>query len=132
MIESPLIQEIVEEFEQAERRQVIREVLEARFGAAPAAVADGLEQVKGEEKLVRLTRHAAVCPSLPAFENCLNQELANSQGSRKRPITTPTTSAAPPTNHQARRGNGSASIPWGNRARFFVPGESGINSQSKT
>jgi predicted transposase YdaD len=75
MIESPLIQEIVEESERAGRIKATVEFLEARFGAVTPTVTAGLQQVKEEEKLARLTRHAAVCPSLQAFEDALRQEL---------------------------------------------------------
>jgi predicted transposase YdaD len=76
MIESPLIQEIVEESERAGRTKTIVEVLEARFGTVPPAITAGLEQVKEGEKLRRLTRQAAVCQSLQAFEGDLHKELS--------------------------------------------------------
>jgi len=75
MIESPLIQEIVEESRKAERTKAIVAFLKARFAAVPPSVAAGLEQIKEFEKLERLTGKAATCLSLQAFEECLHQEL---------------------------------------------------------
>jgi predicted transposase YdaD len=88
MIESPLIQEIVEESERAGRLKATRDVLETRFGAVTPAVTAGLEQVKEEERLVRLTRHAVTCASLQAFEERLREELpapapASTRGKRR-------------------------------------------------
>jgi hypothetical protein len=75
MIESPLIQEIVAESARATRVKDVVEVLEARFGAVSHAIRAGVEQVKGEESLLRLTRQAAVCADLQAFEDQLRREL---------------------------------------------------------
>jgi hypothetical protein len=76
MIESPLIQEIVAESARAGRVKTLLGVLEARFGSVTPAVTAGLEQVKEEEQLARLTPQAALCPSLQAFEDSLRRELA--------------------------------------------------------
>ena len=54
MIESPLIQEIVDEADRAGQVKAIRLVLEERFGAVTPTSAAGLEQVKDDEKLARL------------------------------------------------------------------------------
>ena len=75
MIESPLIQEIVAESERSGHVKAIRLFLEERFGAVTPTVAAGLELVKDGEKLARLTRRAAACSSLQAFEEALRQEL---------------------------------------------------------
>lgn len=75
MIESPLIQEIVTEAQQTGQVKTIRLVLESRFGAVTPSITAGLEQVKDDEKLARLTRHEALCPGLQAFEDGLRQEL---------------------------------------------------------
>ena len=90
MIESPLIQEIVAEAQQAGRVKTICLVLEERFGAVTPTVTAGLEQVKDDEKPARLTRHAALCPGLQAFEDSLRQELpapppVSTRGSGGRP-----------------------------------------------
>lgn len=88
MIESPLIQEIVEESDRAGQVKAILRVLETRWGAVTPAITAGLEQVKAEEKLDRLTRQAVICPSLQAFEVALHQELpapppASTRGKRR-------------------------------------------------
>jgi hypothetical protein len=75
MIESPLIQEIGAEFARAERVKTTLDFLEARFGSVGPTISAGLAQVKGQDKLVRLTRLAASCPNLQAFEDALRQEL---------------------------------------------------------
>jgi hypothetical protein len=75
MIESPVIQELAEEFRRAERVEPIVGFLEARFGAVPPAVTAGLRQVATLEKLIRLTTEAGRCPSLEAFEESLRREL---------------------------------------------------------
>jgi predicted transposase YdaD len=88
MIESPLIQEIVEESVRAGEVKVMLRVLETRFGAVAPTITAGLEQVKDETKLDRLTRQVALCPSLQAFEESLRQELsapapASTRGKRR-------------------------------------------------
>ncbi len=87
MIESPLIQEIVAEADRAGTVRTMLRLLETRFGAVTPTVTAGLEQVKDPEKLLRLTDHAALCPSLQAFEDCLRQELsappASTRGKRR-------------------------------------------------
>jgi hypothetical protein len=75
MIESPLIQEIVAQAERAGRVKSIVEGLKARFDAVPADIKAGLEQVRGEEKLTRLLRHAATCRTPRAFAKRLREEL---------------------------------------------------------
>ena len=75
MIESPLIQEIVDESNRAGQVKAILRVLGARFGAASPSVTAGLQQVKDEKKLDRLTRHVATCESLQSFEEALVREL---------------------------------------------------------
>jgi hypothetical protein len=88
MIESPLIQEIVQESQRTGRVKTIVRFLQARFGAVPPAILAGLEQVKADEKLELLTDQAATCGSLPAFEEALRKELpapppASTRGKRK-------------------------------------------------
>ena len=75
MIESPLIQEIVTQAEQGTRVKDILRFLEVRFRGLTPTITAGLEQVKGEENLLRLLDHAAACASLQAFEAALRQEL---------------------------------------------------------
>jgi hypothetical protein len=88
MIESPLIQEIVSESRREERRKAVLDILGTRFGEVSPAVMAGLEQVKGEEQLLRLTRHAVTCLNPQAFEDWLRQELpapapASTRGKRR-------------------------------------------------
>jgi hypothetical protein len=92
MIESPLIQEIVEESERTGRVKTLIDVLETRFGATTPTITAGLDQVKGEERLVRLTRQAVVCRDLQVFEDSLRQELpapkpASTRRKRRSPPT---------------------------------------------
>ncbi|MCI0462203.1 MAG: hypothetical protein L0Z62_35065 [Gemmataceae bacterium] len=75
MIESPLIQEIVEEAKLEERVQNIMRFLTARFGSLPPTVGPGLEQVKEADRFGHLMDHAATCASLQEFENFLRQHL---------------------------------------------------------
>jgi predicted transposase YdaD len=88
MIESPLLQEIVAESARAERVKAITTFLQGRFKAMTPTITAGLEQVKEEEKLHRLTLKAATCKSLQAFENALLDELpkpppASTRGKRR-------------------------------------------------
>jgi hypothetical protein len=76
MIEFPFIQEIRAESARAASVRTTVAVLEARFGAVAPTIRAGLEQVKGEESLLRLTRQAAVCASPQEFEEQLRRELA--------------------------------------------------------
>jgi predicted transposase YdaD len=90
MIESPLIQEIVQESRMAERAQATLDSLEMRFGTVPPAIRAGLEQVKNLEQLIRLFRQAANCVSLQAFEEAVRQELPaqpppSTRGKRRSP-----------------------------------------------
>jgi hypothetical protein len=75
MIESPLIQEIVEESARSGGVKLLLHILEGRFGSVPATVSAGLAHVKDEEKLLRLGLNAATCASLQDFEDALRQEL---------------------------------------------------------
>ncbi len=75
VIESPLIQEIVEESRRAAHVKAIVNFLQGRFGAVGPEVATGLAQLKEEERLLRLGSSAATCLSLQAFEDALRQEL---------------------------------------------------------
>jgi hypothetical protein len=88
MIESPLIQEIVEESARSGGVKLMLHILRGRFGRVPAAVSAALEQMKDEAKLLRLGLSAATCASLQAFEEALRQELpspapASTRGKRR-------------------------------------------------
>ncbi len=92
MVESPLIQEIVAESERKGRIKAVISVLEARFGVVPPFVTAGLQQIKDEKKLERLTRQAGICKDLAAFEKALTKELPTpvppSTRARKKPRKT--------------------------------------------
>jgi hypothetical protein len=88
LIEFPIIQEIGAEFARAASVKAILRVLKARFGAVTPTIAAGLEQVKEEERLNRLTDYVGTCPDLPAFEEALRKELpapppVSTRGKRK-------------------------------------------------
>jgi hypothetical protein len=75
MIESPLIDEVFGErlrkaTEEA-MQQAILLVLQTRFGAVPAEIAERLRAVRAPEKLNALTKHAAGCRDLEAFRKRL-------------------------------------------------------------
>ena len=63
MIKSPLIDEWRAEAKQG----MIREFLEARFGAFPPEIAVQLEAIKDENRLSELARAAALCSDLDGF-----------------------------------------------------------------
>jgi hypothetical protein len=88
MIESPFIQEIVEESSRSGGLKLLLHILRGKFGSVPERVSAGLAQMKDEEKLLRLGLDAATCPSMPAFEEALRKELpapppASTRGKRK-------------------------------------------------
>jgi hypothetical protein len=72
MIESPLIQEIVEEAmakgEAKAKHQAIIDVLESRFDAIPGEVKIRLQAIQDLKKLDDLIRLAARCGDLAAFQ----------------------------------------------------------------
>jgi hypothetical protein len=76
MIESPLIQEIVEESEQRATALAIGKVLKARFGATPDTIQPRLTQIKDAKRLERLIHRAALCMNLQEFEERLREELS--------------------------------------------------------
>jgi hypothetical protein len=87
MIESPLIQEIVSESNQATLVKGILHLL-GKFGPAKPGIVAGLAQVKGEEKLLRLLTHAANCASVQDFAERLREERpapppASTRGKRR-------------------------------------------------
>jgi predicted transposase YdaD len=88
MIESPLIQEIGEEFARAGHVKMILHILQERLGRAGPDIPAGLEQVKEEDRLLRLSIHAGSCTSLEDFQQRLLTELpqpapASTRGKRR-------------------------------------------------
>jgi hypothetical protein len=75
MIESPLIQSIVEQSERIGQVKLIVGTLQDKFGPSGPAIEAGLAQVKDAAGLRRLNVHAVTCASLQAFEEALNKEL---------------------------------------------------------
>ncbi len=75
IIETPLIQEIVEDSKREDRVSLIIQVLQEKFGPVGPNISAGLAQVKEMEKLPRLLLHAATCKSLQDFEQRLRAEL---------------------------------------------------------
>jgi hypothetical protein len=80
MIESPLIQEILNEQQQAN----ILRVLRARFGQAADAVLAAVQQRTNPEQLDQLLDFAVLCPSLEAFQERLRNEASGSASAPKR------------------------------------------------
>jgi hypothetical protein len=89
MIESPLIQEIVEESMREGQVKLIVRILQRKFGPVGPAIESGLALVKDEEKLMLLGEQAGTCASLQAFEAALCEELpkpapASTRGKRRK------------------------------------------------
>jgi hypothetical protein len=88
MIESPLIQNIVQESERSGQVKLIVGILKDRFGPVGPTIEAGLVLVKEDDRLVRLGGRAGSCSSLQAFEDALREELpkpppASTRGKRK-------------------------------------------------
>jgi hypothetical protein len=75
MIESPLIQNIVQESKRTGHAQMIVRILQRKFGSVGPAIEAGLALVNDEEKLMLLGEQACTCTSLTAFEDALREEL---------------------------------------------------------
>jgi hypothetical protein len=75
VIESPLIQEIVDESKLEATVAAVVKFLTARFGALPEAVPAGLAQIKRADALDRLLSQAALCSGVTQFEDRLREEL---------------------------------------------------------
>ena len=71
MIESPLLNELIDEKVAERSQQDVLEVLEARFGLVPLDVAQRVKQVRNADNLSQLIRQAARCPDLEAFRQAL-------------------------------------------------------------
>jgi hypothetical protein len=68
MIESPLIQEIIDQTVQKTMHKVILGDLETRFGPVPAGVSEEVRKVREEERLHDLQKFAMLCPDLASFQ----------------------------------------------------------------
>jgi hypothetical protein len=71
MIESPLIQELRQEFMAEQRHKDIVDVLEERFGSVPQDIITALGAIQDAERLGQLLRWAVRCPDLEAFRQRL-------------------------------------------------------------
>jgi predicted transposase YdaD len=67
MIESPVLQELIQEMTAKRAHKMILRVLQDRFGPVPAEVSDALRAVTDEERLDQLASLAARCTDLEAF-----------------------------------------------------------------
>jgi hypothetical protein len=74
MIESPLIQSIVQESKRTGQVELIVDTLKDKFGPVGATIEAGLPLVK-DAGLRRLIVQAVTCASLQAFEEALREEL---------------------------------------------------------
>ena len=89
MIESPLIQRIVEEKERTAVAKATLNLLNRRLGVPGPQIEAGLGQVTDEQAQLRLNFCAATCTSLQAFEDALREELpkpppASTRGRRRK------------------------------------------------
>ncbi len=81
MIESPVLQELKEEWTREAareaalqtRRRTIVELLSARFGPQAEDFAARLDTVSDEARLKELVQLAALCPELQTFRNELQE-----------------------------------------------------------
>jgi hypothetical protein len=84
-IESPLNQEIAAEAYRGGYLKALVVILEGRFGPLTPTVRAGLQQMKEDKGLARLARHAALCPTLQAFEEQLGKDRRSNQGPQTPP-----------------------------------------------
>ena len=71
MIESPLIQELMQEVVAERGHKYIVGVLEERFGSVPQDIITALGTIQEDERLGQLLRWAVRCPDLEAFRQRL-------------------------------------------------------------
>jgi len=74
MIESPLIQELLEQRSKQVRNEDLLLILTERFGAIPESVASAVKAIQNDAELPALIRFAAICPDLDAFLRRLESE----------------------------------------------------------
>ena len=67
MIESPMIQELLEERTQQTTQRHILKILEMRFGPVPPEVSAAVRVVQDQATLESLFEEAFSCPDLAAF-----------------------------------------------------------------
>jgi len=71
MIESPLIQELMDQKDRESKQESLLDVLEARFEAVPPDVSAGVRSIMEISRLRELSRFAVLCSSLDAFRSRL-------------------------------------------------------------
>jgi len=71
MIESPVLRELIAEFERAARQKDIIKVLVARFGAAAMGLDAELKTID-DDRLDEFVECAATCPDLDSFRDRLS------------------------------------------------------------
>jgi hypothetical protein len=71
LIESPLIQEIVDEAKREQAHKDILQGLQERFGPVPEDLASHVRAIPDEQRLRLLLRHAWQCSDLGAFRAAL-------------------------------------------------------------
>ena len=74
MIESPLIQELLEQRSKQVQNQNILRILTLRFGALPEGLAAGVKAIQDDSTLAELMDFAVVSPDLEAFRQRLTSE----------------------------------------------------------
>ena len=72
MIESPVLQEFLQEAVVERDRKDILRFLAERFGPLPQEIASALQRIQDESRLQELIDCAATCPDLDAFRTRLN------------------------------------------------------------
>jgi hypothetical protein len=73
MIESPLIQEFLQELLAERMHKAIAKVLEGRFGPIPSDLRARLQAVQDEQKLDDLNAFAGTCSELDEFRKRLEE-----------------------------------------------------------
>ena len=68
IIESPLVQELLQKNSQETTQRDILDILEFRLGSVPLEIAAELRLVKDEQRLRDLNRFASSCSDLAAFQ----------------------------------------------------------------
>ena len=72
MIESPLLQELKEEWTREGEIRALMTFLTGRFGAKAESLETELKSIDDEARLRALVKHAAKCRNLAAFQKMLS------------------------------------------------------------
>jgi hypothetical protein len=71
MIESPLIQELIDQAKQQLAHKFLLKTLETRFGAIPSEITAKVRAIVDEQKLDNLYGHALTCSDFESFRTHL-------------------------------------------------------------